>query len=103
MKHPAQFDPTRIESFIKDLNEEELVYLNRLIIERLKLIYQEKSTRSLARFNLGESVGFPDHAGKMKMGRIIRLNKKTATILTMDGQRWKVSPGLLRSVDGHPS
>jgi hypothetical protein len=97
-----QFDRTRIESFIKDLNEDELRYLNRLIVERLKLISQEKSTRSLSRFNLGELVQFTDGDGRLKTGRIIRLNKKTATILTSDGQHWKVSPGLLQSARAAP-
>jgi hypothetical protein len=96
---PQQFDRTRIETFIKDLGEDELHYLNRLIIERLKLVYQEKSTKALSRFNLGETVRFPDHDGREKTGRIIRLNKKTATIITTDGQNWKVSPTLLRSVE----
>jgi len=93
---PQQFDGTRIESFIKDLSEEELRYLNRLIVERLKLISQEKSTRALSRFNLGELVRFNDSDGRLKTGRIVRLNKKTASILTSDGQHWKVSPGLLQ-------
>jgi hypothetical protein len=93
---PQQFDHTRIESFIKDLSEEELHYLNRLIVERLKLISQEKSTRSLSRFNLGEVMKFNDNDGRLKTGRIVRLNKKTASILTSDGQHWKVSPSLLQ-------
>lgn len=96
---PKQFDHTRIEAFIKDLSEEELRYLNRLIVERLKLISQEKSTRSLSRFNLGELVQFKDSDGRMKTGRIVRLNKKTASVLTSDGQHWKVSPGLLQSAE----
>jgi len=94
-----QFDRTKIESFIKDLGEQELRYLNRLIVERLKLVAQEKSTLSLSRFNLGELVQFTDNAGRLKTGRIVRLNKKTASILTSDGQHWKVSPGLLQSAD----
>lgn len=94
---PQQFDRVNIESFIKDLSEEELRYLNRLIVERLKLISQEKSTRSLSRFNLGEFVQFTNSDGHLKTGRIVRLNKKTASILTSDGQHWKVSPGLLQS------
>ena len=97
---PKQFDQTRIESFIKDLGEEELRYLNGPIVERLKLIWQEKSTRSMSRFNLGELVRFSDNDGRMKTGRIVRLNKKTASILTSDGQHWKVSPGLLQSAEG---
>lgn len=96
---PKQFDRTRIESFIKELNEEELRYLNRLIVERLKLIAQDKSTHAMSRFNLGESVRFTDHVGLMKTGKIIRLNKKTASILTTDGQHWNVAPSLLQSVE----
>ena len=92
-------DRTRIESFIKELSEEELRYLNRLIVERLKLITQEKSTRALYRFNLNESVRFFDHEGQVKTGRIMKLNKKTASILTSDGQYWKVSASLLQSVE----
>jgi hypothetical protein len=60
---------------------------------------QVKSTRSLARFNIGEMVKFPDNDGGTKTGRIVRLNKKTATINTADGQRWKVSPGFLKSAE----
>jgi hypothetical protein len=96
---PQQFDRTRIESFIKELSEEELRYLNRLIVERLKLITQEKSTRSLSRFNLGELVKFSDNDGRLKTGRIVRLNKKTASVLTSDGQHWNVSPGLLQTAE----
>ncbi len=93
------FDETKIETFIKDLGEEELRYLNRLIVERLKLIAQEKSTRAMSRFNLGEHVRFADQEGRTKTGRIVRLNKKTATVLTSEGQSWNVSPGLLKAED----
>ena len=48
MKSPENIDATKIESFIKELGEEELRYLNRLIVERLKLVAQEKSTRAKA-------------------------------------------------------
>jgi len=97
MKPPYNADATKIETFIKGLAEEELLYLNRLIVERLKLIAQEKSTRAMSRFNLGEEVRFTDHDGRPKSGRIVRLNKKTATILTSDGQQWNVAPGLLNA------
>ncbi|HUX08306.1 MAG TPA: hypothetical protein VMX35_13445, partial [Acidobacteriota bacterium] len=76
--------------------EEELLYLNRLVVERLKLISQEKSTRAMGRFNIGEMVEFEDNAGARKTGRIVKLNKKTATIITTEGQHWNVAPGLLR-------
>jgi hypothetical protein len=93
------FEATKIESFIKELGEEELVYLNRLVIARLQLIYQEKSTNAMMRFNPGETVEFQDHEGKRKTGIITRLNKKTATIDTDDGQHWNVAPALLKNID----
>ena len=89
----------RIEEFIKDLSEEELVYLNRLIVERLKLISQAKSTFEMAKFNLGELVQFEDNDRKTISGRVIKLNKKTVSILTDDRQRWNVAPIFLRSVE----
>ena len=34
--------------------------------------------------------------GSVKHGVVLRLNKKTASVRTDEGQNWKVSPGLLR-------
>ncbi len=56
-------DTKRIEEFIKDLSEAELLYLNRLIVERLKLVSQAKSTREMAKFNTGELVEFENSDG----------------------------------------
>ena len=89
----------RIEEFIKDLSEEELVYLNRLIVERLKLISQAKSTFEMAKFNIGELVQFEDNDRNTRSGRVIKLNKKTISILTDDRQRWNVAPIFLRGVE----
>ncbi len=97
---PKTFEATKIEAFIKKLGEEELQYLNRLIVERLKLISQAKSTQAMGRFNNGEMVEFSDNSGGRKIGRIIKLNKKTATIITSDNQHWNVAPGLLRGKEG---
>ena len=91
-----QTDSRRIEEFIKSLNEEELRYLNRLIVERLKLISQAKSTKAMVKHNLGDLVEFPDNEGNIVSGRIIRLNKKTVSILTDSNQRWNVAPVFLR-------
>ncbi|NPV00249.1 MAG: hypothetical protein HPY53_02595 [Brevinematales bacterium] len=87
----------RIEEFIKSLSEKELIYLNRLVIERLKLISQEKSTSQMMRFNIGERVSFTAPDGQRRQGFIIRLNKKTASIRTDDNENWNVAPGLLKN------
>ena len=88
---------TEAAETIWKLNEEDLHFLNRLIIERLKLIHQARSTVMLAHFNVGDRVHFSTGAGDQKTGVIIRLNKKTASIATDDGQRWNVHPGYLRA------
>ena len=92
-------DTKRIEDFIKDLGEEQLVYLNRLIVERLKLVSQAKSTAAMSRFNIGEMVRFDTDDGRTISGRIIKLNKKTVSIVTNERERWNVAPVFLRSVE----
>ena len=84
-------DRTAVMDLIKRLGEDDLIFLNKLIVERLKLIVQAKSTHYMARFNIGDRVGFRTHDGK-KTGVIVRLNKKTVSIKTDDGADWNVSP-----------
>jgi hypothetical protein len=83
---------------IRRMNEEDLRFLNRLIVERLKLIGQARSTTMLARFSVGDRVSFQTTSGERKAGVIVRLNKKTASIATDDGQQWNVHPGFLTPV-----
>ncbi|MCP5349296.1 MAG: hypothetical protein R3F41_07975 [Gammaproteobacteria bacterium] len=60
----------RVSAFeaIKRLNEEDLLFLNRLIVERLKLISQARATTLMI------------------------------SVATDDGHQWNVAPGLLRLV-----
>ena len=88
-------DRTAAAEAIRRMNEDDLRFLNRLIVERLKLINQARSTTMLAQFSLGDRVSFPMSSGERKTGVIIRLNKKTASICTEDGQHWNVHPGFL--------
>jgi hypothetical protein len=83
---------------IRRMGEEDLRFLNRLIVERLKLIGQARSTTMLARFSVGDRVSFQSHTGERKTGVIIRLNKKTASIATDERQHWNVHPGFLTPV-----
>ncbi len=83
---------------IRRLGEEDLCYLNRLIIERLKLISQARSTALMTQFNIGDKVGFQAPTGQCKNGIVHKLNKKTISILTSDNHIWNVSPGLLSHV-----
>ena len=88
-----------VEDFIKQLNEHELVYLNRLIIDRLNILSQVKSSVKMAAFHNGQRVSFVGPDGMERKGHITRLNKKTASITTDEGLQWKVSPSLLRGLE----
>lgn len=88
-------DRNAVMAQIKNLGEEDLIFLNKLIVERLKLIAQAKSTSLMARFNVGDRVEFRGPAGERKAGVIVRMNKKTASVQTDDGGSWNVFPGFL--------
>jgi hypothetical protein len=81
---------------LRHMGEEDLLFLNRMVVERLKLLEQARSTVQLARFAEGDRVQFTTQHGAVKHGRVVRLNKKTVNLLADDGQHWKVSPDLLR-------
>jgi len=80
---------------IRQLSEDDLLYLNAQIIDRLKLINQAHNTVSLARFSVGDRVQFNGPNGKTFEGVVTKLNQKTAGVQGQDGRQWKVSPGLL--------
>ena len=88
-----------ITEAIWQMDEEDLRFLNRLIVERLKFIGQSRSMAMLARFSVGDRVSFQSPSGERKTGVIVRLNKKSASITTDDDQHWKVHPVHLSSGD----
>jgi len=83
---------------IKRLGEDDLLFLNQLIVDRLKLISQARSTSQMAAFGIGDLVGFRSPDGHNIEGVVLRLNKKTVSVDTGDGHRWNVAPGLLRLI-----
>jgi hypothetical protein len=88
-------DRNAVMAQLKDLGEEDLIFLNKLIVGRLKLIAQARSTSLMARFNVGDRVEFRGPAGDRKIGTIVRINKKTASVLTDGRESWNVFPGFL--------
>lgn len=88
--------PQKIIEQMEKLNESQLMHLNHIIVERLKLISNAKALRELAKFNLGDTVSF-DNYGETVRGRIIKINQKTVTLITLDNKhKWKVAPVFLR-------
>ena len=80
---------------IDKLTEAELIDLNHRIVERLRFLHQARAHAAMLRFRIGQRVSFrPEGRGRIT-GTVTRYNKRSVTILTGDGQRWTVAPGLL--------
>lgn len=82
---------------ITHLSEDELLELNRRVVERIQFIQSAKNVTRLAQFSVGMTVEFALDDGRAITGTVARLNQKTATVVTAAG-RWRVSPALLRPV-----
>jgi len=51
----------------------------------------EQQALDRSQLRVGDAVGFHDRQNQDKYGRVVALNRKTATILTTDDQKWRVS------------
>jgi hypothetical protein len=78
------------------LTEEELLQLNHVIVQRLRLIRQIRAHGEMMNLRIGQFVQFTSSAGQVVRGAIARHNRQSVTIVTPDGHHWRVSPGLLR-------
>ena len=89
---------TRIEDFITSLNRDELIYMQRLVVDRLKAIGRADDAASLRRLSPGDTVLF-SHAGQGIRGRVVKCHRTTVTVQAADGRLWKVTARLLHQVD----
>ena len=80
---------------IDHLSEEELIHLNRLVVERLKVLEQMRALQSMVKLHMGQRVCF-DPDGRMRTGAIVKFNHKTVVVRTDDQHQWKVAPHYLK-------
>ena len=79
------------------LNEDDLLILNKLIIERIKSLRSQKSFLAKSSFNLGDYVSYHSKKkNKTISGKIIKINKKTADIQDEYMSIWRVDMGYLK-------
>src|SRR5207244_354259 len=76
----------------------ELIDLNQRIIERLRTIRQDRCRSIMNGFGIGDRVSFHPDCGHDVIGTIVRLNKKSVTVVSTAGLQWRVSPSLLKRV-----
>ena len=94
-----EIDIPRIEDFIKTLNQKDLIYLNNLIVNQLKILSQVRSSENMAKFHISQRIFFTAPDGSERKGKIVRMHKKTVTIITDDDEQWNVAPGFLKSLE----
>ena len=83
---------------IGSLSYDELMELNHIIVERLKFLDSMNTHQKMIQFLPGDEVSFDSPNQGSQTGRIAKLNKKTVTVITQSGRKWKVSPHLLSKV-----
>ena len=83
---------------IDHLTYQELINLNRKIVERLKLMDHIRTHSEMMEFSVGDKVSFTNR-GRRITGMLVKYNRKTVTIVTDDGEKWNVSPDFLSKAD----
>jgi hypothetical protein len=84
---------------IDALTEEELIDLNNRIVARLRFLNQMRAHVEMLDFKIGDRVTFQPEGRPPITGMLTRYNKKSVTVVTDRGERWNVSPGLLRKAE----
>lgn len=83
---------------IESLTYDELLELNHRIIERLKFLDSVNTHQKMMQFIPGDKVSFENPVQGTQIGTLVKFNKKTVTVVTDSGQKWNVSPHLLKKV-----
>ena len=86
----------RFEPLLHGLTHHELTILNKMVIERSRLMHKAGALVSMAKLHVSDRVSWDGVDGTVRTGIIIRLNQKTVSVKTNDNGYWNVSPQLLR-------
>ena len=85
----------KFESLIEKLNFFELSILNRMVVNRMKLINKAEALIAMSKIQVGDRVSWQSDNGMVKKGVVIRLNQKTVSVKEDERGYWNVSPDLL--------
>ena len=86
---------------IDRMTHDELVALNQRIVERLKFLNSMQAHKDMMAFNIGARVSFDSGQNGRLLGTLLKFNRKTVTVVTDNGQKWNISPHLLKTPSQH--
>jgi hypothetical protein len=98
MSHPdnTQALIRKFAPLLEDLNYQELTVLNKLVVERIRLLHKAGALMSMTQFHVGDRVSWNGKDGITRTGVIFRLNQKSISVRTGNEGYWNVSPHFLR-------
>ncbi|HEX6052594.1 MAG TPA: hypothetical protein VFZ21_25190 [Gemmatimonadaceae bacterium] len=84
---------------IDGLTEAELIDLNNRVVARLRHLAESRAHAKMLEFRIGDRVTFQPDDRPRVTGILTRYNRKSVTVITENGERWNVSPSVLRRVE----
>lgn len=82
---------------IDSLSLNELIELNKLVVEKINFLREFEAMKSKIFFEKGDPVSF-EHKNRYFMGIVVKKNIKTVSVLVENGEVWRVSPAMLKKV-----
>jgi len=91
---------SQIEAILNALPREELIRINKMIVQRIRTLDNFNTLAANAQFMPGDRVEWRDNYGQALQGFVIRVNAKTISCVADNDPRghWKVSASLLRKL-----
>ncbi|MDL4915899.1 MAG: hypothetical protein QRY16_19635 [Enterobacterales bacterium endosymbiont of Blomia tropicalis] len=89
---------SNFDELIDYMPEAVLIMLRDRIVYRLSAVQHQQTKQCMADFCPGDSVRIQTAWGEIITGIVIRLNQKTVTVRTKNGNRWNVAPQWLTQV-----
>ncbi len=86
-----------VDDVLDRLSIVQLRWLNRKIVDRIRLMQKAGELHAMSRFTVTDRVTFTDR-GRRVISTVIKLNQRTVTIITDDQQQWNIAPSFLRKV-----
>ena len=84
---------------LNPMSYDELEFLIRMVVQRLKIMDRLTALGSLNRLQIGDNVKWSGSDGRSYTGKIIRLNIKTASIIADNSStQWRVAPDFLEKI-----